>query len=392
MAWKCSLWRIHMPTELPLLRHFDTLVDPRRTRRRKHPLGTVLGIAICAVIAGATDFQEIAVFGEKRRDWLARFLDLTNGVPSHDTFERVFARLEPRAFQRCFAAWMTVWHKTLTGKHLAIDGKVFRGTARPTAGLRALTVVNVWATEARLCLGMVACEADSNEIPAIPVLLDLLDLKGALVTIDAAGCQTAIATKIVAAGGDYVITVKENQPGLFEAVEAAIEGLTIEEFTGPTVSTHTTTESKHGRKEVRTYVVMSAPEEMAGKADWAGLKTIGACYSERTVGRTGKTTYETRYFIGSKKASAAYYGAVVRGHWRVENNLHWQLDVTFGEDANRKVERTAAINLGLVRRLALNLLTHEPTQMSKAKKQFAAALDTDFLDKILQTGVNLEKV
>ncbi len=208
-----------MSKPLPLFRHFRRLKDPRINRRKLHSLEAILVIALCAVIAGANDFQEVALFGQKRLDWLRRFLDLPNGVPSHDTFERVFARLDPVVFQTCFADWMAAWHSKLTGKHLAVDSKTVCGSASPSKGFRALHLVNVWATQANLCLGLVACDADSNEITAIPKLLDLLDLEGALVTIDAGGCQKKIAEQVVDGGGDYLLVVKENQETLHQQIE-----------------------------------------------------------------------------------------------------------------------------------------------------------------------------
>lgn len=199
---------------LPLVRPFRKLKDPRLDRRKLHSLEAILVIAICAVIAGANDFQQVALFGQKRKNGLERFVELPNGIPSHASFERVFARLDPLAFQECFAGWRNAWYARLSGKHLAIDGKAVRGSASPRKGFRCRHRVNVWATQANRCLGLAACDADSNEIPAIPRLLALLDLEGARVTIDAAGCQTKIAQQVIDGGGDYLLVVKENQEKL----------------------------------------------------------------------------------------------------------------------------------------------------------------------------------
>jgi predicted transposase YbfD/YdcC len=374
-----------MSKPLPLVRHFRKLKDPRLDRRKLHSLETILVIAICAVIAGANDFQQVALFGQKRKDWLERFLNLPNGVPSHDTFERVFARLDPLAFQECFAAWMNAWYARLTGKHLAIDGKAVRGSASPSKGIRCLHLVNVWATQANLCLGLVACDAESNEITAIPRLLALLDLEGALVTIDAAGCQKKIAQQVVDGGGDYLLVVKENQEKLYEDIEACFERAAEQEWQGVTNSYYEKEELGHGRRENRCCLVIEDPEGMTEKENWPRLNVIGMCQSIREEA-DGKCSFEIRYFIGSKRAKARYYGQRMRGHWRVENNLHWQLDVTFREDESRIRERTAATNFAVVRRLALNLTKHEDTEMSIAKKRFAAALDTDYLEKVLEVG------
>jgi predicted transposase YbfD/YdcC len=371
-----------MSTSLPLVRHFRSLKDPRVVGRTTHSLDVILVIAISAVIAGAADFQQVAVFADKRRDWLARFLDLSNGLPSHDTYERVFARLDPVAFQNCFARWMTAWYTKLTGKHLAIDGKAARGSASPSKSFRALHMVNVWATEANLCLGLVACDQHSNEITAIPRLLELLDLEGALVSLDAGNCQKKIAEQIVNQGGDYLMVVKKNQETLHEEIEDFFRSNLGGDFKEPGMSCYEKKEEGHGRQEHRLVVVAEVPEEISARANWPKLNVIGMCYSQREVGDKDYSD-NVRFFIGSKKAKARYYAKGLRNHWRVENNLHWQLDVTFGEDDCRVRQRNAAANLAVVRRLALNLLKQEPTEMSVAKKRFAAALDADYLEEIL---------
>lgn len=372
-----------MSRPLPLLRHFRQLKDPRLNRRKLHSLEAILVIAICAVIAGANDFQQVALFGQKRQDWLGRFLELPNGVPSHDTFERVFARLNPVVFQECFARWMNAWYARLTGKQLAIDGKAVCGSASPSKGFRCLHLVNVWATEVNLCLGVVACDADSNEITAIPRLLALLELEGALVTIDAGGCQKKIAEQVVAAGGDYLLVVKENQGQLYEQIEACFARAAEKEFQGVPNSYYEKTDLGHGRQENRCYVVLEDLEGLSEKEKWPELSVVGMCQSERQQA-DGTSSFHVRYFIGSKRAKARYYGKALRGHWRVENNLHWQLDVTFREDDSRVRQRTAATNFAVVRRLALNLTKQEQTPMSIAKKRYAAALDTEYLEQVLE--------
>ena len=371
-----------MTEPLPLLRHFRKLKDPRRHHRKQHSLEAILVIALCAVIAGAQDFQQIALFGCKRRDWLRRLVDLPHGIPSHDTFERVFRRLDPVVFRRCFTAWMTAWHARLSGKHLAIDGKAVCDSACPGKGLPCLHLVNVWATQANLCLGVVACDKDSNEITAIPELLELLDLHGALVSIDAAGCQKKIAAQIGERGGDYLLVVKKNQEALYEQIDAYFKQALGKDFTGEGLSRYAKAEQGHGRQEYRLCVVSAELGAITERDNWPGMKVIGLCYSERQDSQ-GKDSHEARYFIGSKKAKARYYGKALRDHWGVENNCHWQLDVTFGEDHSRVQQRTAQANLAVVRRLALNLIKQEGTPMSLAKKRYAAALDTEFLEKIL---------
>jgi predicted transposase YbfD/YdcC len=375
------------PPDLSIPKFFRKLKDPRRAHRRLHLLQDILVIALCAVIAGAQDWQEVETFGRKRRDWLKRFLELPNGIPSHDTFERVFDRLRPQAFQACFRDWVQAVQEALRIKHIAIDGKTLRGSG--TARLGPLHLVSAWATAQRLSLGQVAVGDKSNEITAIPALLDLLDINGALVTIDAMGCQKAIAQKIIDQGGDYILTVKENQEHLLADVRQSLVDACESDFAGLEYDTHETRERGHGREEYRCYSVLHHTAGLRNAKDWAGLTTIGLCYSERTI--HGVSSEEVRYFIGSKRASAKVYGKALRNHWGIENSLHWQLDVTFDEDHNRVSKRTAAENLALLRRLTLSLLQAHPAKLSIAKKRFAAALDPDFLEEILRGDGILEK-
>jgi predicted transposase YbfD/YdcC len=351
-----------------------------------HRLQDIIVIALCAVIAGAQDWQEIETFGRKRRDWLKRFLPLANGIPSHDTFERVFDRLDPQAFQACFREWVQAIQEALSIKHVAIDGKTLRSSG--SAKLGPLHLVSAWATAQSLSLGQVAVDAKSNEITAIPALLELLDVQGALVTIDAMGCQKTIAQKILDRGADYILTVKDNQEHLLQDIQQALGQAFDKNFAGLEHDVYTTRERGHGREEYRSYTVLHHTDALRQRAEWAGLTTIGMCLSERTV--QGKTTSEVRYFIGSRKAGAKVYGKALRNHWRIENSLHWQLDVNFAEDLNRVTKRNAAENLALLRRLSLSLLQAHPAKLSIAKKRFAAALDPDFLEEILRADGILE--
>jgi predicted transposase YbfD/YdcC len=375
------------PRDLSIIKHFRTLKDPRRAHRRLHLLHDIIVIALCAVIAGAQDWQEIETFGRKRKAWLKRFLRLPNGIPSHDTFERVFDRLKPQAFQACFQVWVQGLQKFLPIRHVAIDGKTLRSSG--SAELGPLHLVSAWATAQRLSLGQVAVDEKSNEITAIPELLDLLDLHGALVTIDAMGCQKAIAQKIIDRGGDYILTVKENQEHLLEDIQAAFIQASERDFEGLKHDTYEAQERGHGRDEYRCYTVLHCTEGIRQAEQWAGLTTIGICYSERI--EAGVRSEEMRCFIGSKRANAKVYGKALRNHWGIENCLHWQLDVNFGEDGNRVSKRNGAENLALLRRLTLSLLQANPAKMSIAKKRFAAALDPDFLQEILQGDGILEK-
>jgi predicted transposase YbfD/YdcC len=369
-------------------KYFRKLCDPRIRRRRRHLLLDIIAITICATIGGCDDWQQVETFARARHEWFKTFLRLPAGIPSHDTFERVFDRLDPEEFQSCFRDWMQALHEALGLSQIAIDGKTLRGSG--AGGNKALHLVSAWATANCLSLGQIAVDEKSNEIPAIPKLLELLDLHGALVTIDAMGCQKAIAATVVEGGGDYVLTVKENQEHLLADIRAALNQAYESDFAGLEHDTYETRERGHGRDEYRCFTVLHATGGVRQAADWAGLTTIGFCYSERTVG--GVTGEELRYFIGSKKASAKFYGMGLRNHWGIENKLHWQLDVSFNEDKSRVSKRHGAENLALVRRLALGLLKQHPDKRSLACKRLLAALDPVFLEEVLRGDSTLGKL
>ena len=368
-------------------RHFRNLRDQRVRGRTRHLLVDILVMAMCGVIANCDGWRDIALFAQKRKAWFKRFLKLPNGVPSHDTFERVFNQLNPRAFQACFISWVKEISALVGLRHVAIDGKALRHSFNKRAGLGMLHVVSAWATEQHLILGQVTTDAKSNEITAIPKLLELLDLHGALVTIDAMGCQKAIAKQIVEQGGDYVLTVKENQGHLLADIEATVEKALNGLLPAEVVQEYSKAESGHGRQEERCYVVIHQVDGIRDRQQWKKLTTVGMCASERTV--NGQTSTEVRYFIGSKQMSARKYGKVLRGHWGIENNLHWQLDVSFGEDKSGIYERNAGENFAALRRMALSLVKRNPRYESIGRKRKAAALDCEFLAEIL-IGANKE--
>lgn len=367
---------------------FARLQDPRRAHRRLHHLQDLLVIALCAVIAGAQDWQQIATFGRKREGWLRGLLELPNGIPSHDTFERVFDRLHPQTFQACFRRWGQAITAGLRLRHVAIDGKTLRGSGSTNLG--PLHLVSAWASTQKLSLAQVAVNDKSNEITAIPELLRLLDVNGALVTIDAMGCQKAIAEQIHAAGGDYVLAVKGNQPTLHDDVhQVFLEGLE-NDFAELEHRSCQTQERGHGRRETRHYHLVKVPTELAQKhAAFQGLRTLGMVFRERQVG-DGPATGEVRYYISSLELKVKVFAEAVRSHWGIENELHWQLDVTFGEDRSRVQKRHGAENLALLRRLTLALLKAHPSKDSLARKRFAAALDPAFLEEVLDANGNLE--
>jgi predicted transposase YbfD/YdcC len=369
-------------------KHFRKLRDPRVAGRRKHLLLDLVAIAICAAICGCNDWQQTVTFAYGRRDWLKKFLALPHGIPSHDTFERVFDLLAPDQFQACFRDWMQALHEALGLSTIAIDGKTLRGSG--VGGRKSLHLVSAWATANGLSLGQVAVDEKSNEITAIPKLLEILELQGALVTIDAMGCQKAIAQKVVDRKGHYILAVKENQEHLLEDVQSAINRAIENGFAGVKHDTYETRERGHGRDEYRSYTVLHTTEGIRNARDWANLTTIGFCYSERTV--NGVTSDEIRFFIGSKKASAKVYGKALRNHWGIENQLHWQLDVSFAEDKNRVSKRHGAENLALVRRLALSLLKQHRNEQSIACKRLLAALNPEFLGEIISGDGKSAKV
>jgi predicted transposase YbfD/YdcC len=369
-------------------KYFRRLKDPRVVGRSRHRLVDIIVLAMCGVIADCDDWRDIVLFARERLAWFKRFLKLPYGVPSHDTFERVFANLEPRAFQSCCLAWLHAVSDLVGMGHIAIDGKTLCASAGAKWG--PLHLVSAWATEANLTLGQVAVDGKGNEITAIPPLLELLDLRGALVTIDAMGCQKEIAKAIVGRGGDYVLTVKGNQEHLLEDVEATVERALTGELPAHVVLQHSTTEEGHGRKEKRSYVVVHDVKGIRNREDWPKLKAVGMGCRERTV--KGKTTTEVRFFIGSRKMGVRKYAKVLRGHWGIENSLHWQLDLSFGEDDSRIQERHAAANFALLRKMALCLLKHNPSKDSIARKRKAAALNPVFLAELLAGAKKLEKV
>ena len=336
--------------------HFKNLNDPRVERTRKHPLINIVFIAVCGVLSGANSFAAIEEFGLDRRTWFARFLDLTNGVPSDDTFARVLARLDPGAFERCLLSWIRAVQEVTENRLIAIDGKTLRGSYDRRDGKAAIHMVSAWASENKLSLGQVVVDEKSNEITAIPELLRLLDVSGALVTIDAMGCQKEIADLIREGKGDYVLAVKQNQPTLYEQVEEAV-GAGLEQDASD-LDEHRTVEVGHGRQETRTYVVFPAPETVDPDGAWRDLSAVGMAITGSSDTQ-GRCRLEARYYILSVLLSAARFAGAVRGHWSIENNLHWQLDVSFREDQCRVRTDHAPANLSVIRRFALGLLKRE---------------------------------
>lgn len=369
--------------------HFQELEDPRSEINRKHPLASVVVIALIAVLAGASGPTAIAQWAAIKEELLASVLPLPHGVPCKDVFRRVLMALRPEAFQACFAAWVRSLRDEAAAETgverptLAIDGKTLRRSHDRKKGLGALHSVIAWASEYGLSLGQVACDGKSNEITAIPALLKLVDVSGGIVTIDAMGCQKEIAGAVVAARGDYVLALKGNQGTLHRAVIDHLMSRWEEDFAGDVVGRHQTEETGHGRRETRAYIQLEAPDDLPGLKAWRGLKSIGVAVSE--VVRDGKTADEVRYYISSLpvEANAATFAHAVRSHWGVENACHWTLDVTFREDESRIREKRLRENMAWLNRFCLSLLKQQPGRQSVAMKRRSCGWSDDYLMQVV---------
>jgi predicted transposase YbfD/YdcC len=368
--------------------HFGSLTDPRVERTRAHRLSDVVTIALCAVLCGANDWVAVETFGHAKEAWLRTFLPLPSGIPSHDTFGRIFAQLNPAEFQRCFLSWVQAVVGELPSQVVAVDGKTLRGSADRSHGQTALHLVSAWATASGLVLGQEATATKSNEITAIPHLLRLLALDGCVVTIDAMGCQRAIAAQLHAQGADYVLALKANQPTLHATVVTAFADARAEgaDAWHPLTQDHAQTLDKgHGRIERRRVTVLSDPDLLAcldPTGAWPGLRSVVEVQAERHLGAAPAT--EHRYYLTSLPPDAALLGQAIRAHWGVENCLHWVLDVQFREDASLVRVGEGAHNLAVLRHLALNLLRQDRSvRGSLASKRFRAALDHAYLLHLL---------
>jgi len=366
--------------------HFQNLRDPRVERTRKHPLINIVFIAVCGVLSGANSFASIHEFGCDRRTWFARYLDLSNGIPSDDTFGRVLARLDPGAFEKCLLTRIQAVQEVTANRLIAIDGKTLRGSFEGRDGKAAIHMVSAWATENKLSLGQVVVAEKSNAITAIPELLQLLDVSGAVVTIDAMGCQKEIAAKIRQGDGDYVLAVKLNQPTLHEQVTRAVTAAL--EADEASYDEHATVEEGHGRKETRSYAILAAPETVDPEGQWPDLCAVGVAFSDRVDAR-GRESLEARHYILSTLLSAEEFAAAVRGHWGIENNLHWQLDVSFREDECRVHRDHAPANLSVIRRFALGLLKRETScKRGIETKRLKCAASDEYREKALFNSVD----
>lgn len=363
--------------------HFEAIEDPRIERTRKHTLVDILCLSICAVIAGAEGWEDIEEFGLQKEAWLRRHLRLENGIPSHDTISRVFRALKPQAFEAAFREWVAVLVERLGLAQIAIDGKTLRRSHDRHSARSALHLVSAWSVENRLVLGQQAVDDKSNEITAIPELLRLLELKGAIVTIDAMGCQKEIADQIVAGGGDFVLAVKDNQPNLHAALQAHFEERHAQGRRGRGQH-HLARDKQHGRREERHSYHTPIPEELAWIAEDWPARSLGQVISY--VKRDGKDTYEVRYYVSSLEPDAERFAAAVRGHWGIENSLHWVLDATFDEDQSRIRKDHGPENFALLRRIAVNVVRQDTSKGSIRKKRKRAAWNDDALLSILSAA------
>ncbi len=368
-----------------IIRQFEKLPDPRCPINRRHLLVDIIVISMLGVLADCDGPEAIAQWAKCREGWLRKFLKLPNGIPSHDTIGRVLEALNPRAFQRCFTDWL----ESLCGlaadedsrRLLAVDGKTLRRSHDRRRGLGALHLVSVWATQEGISLGQLATAEKSNEITAIPQLLEQVNVKDAIVTIDAAGCQKEIAATIVAGGGDYVLALKRNQETLHDAAVEWFQDQMENDFEDVQVNVLEVQEKSHGRQEHRTYYHFNAPADLPNRGDWEGLKTIGVAVRNYEV--KGEEHSDVRFYISSLRRGVKQFARAVRKHWGIENTLHWSLDMTFREDENRTRGRQAADNLAWLRRLAVSLLKQHPGKQSMAMKRRLAGWNPAFLEEIL---------
>jgi predicted transposase YbfD/YdcC len=370
------------PRELIFGKHFSELKDPRKEDQVRHKLMDIFVIAICGIICGADGWKAIEAYGKAKMPWLRTFLELPHGIPSHDTFGRVFSLISPVQLEKCFLSWVQDIVKISNNQVIPIDGKTLRRSHHKSAGKKAIHMVSAWAAANHVVLGQLKTEEKSNEITAIPELLKLLDIKGAIITIDAMGCQKKIAGQVVKQGGDYVLAVKGNQPDLHDGIMEHFAKADAESLASPAYDYHATEDHKHGRLEIRRCWVTNTFNNQDVAKEWPGLATIGVVESERHV--DNKVTTECRYYISSlPEVNAERFIDIVRQHWGIENQLHWVLDLAFREDESRVRIGHAAENLAVLRHIALNLLQSKKGDAGTKIKRLQAGWDDSYLANIL---------
>jgi predicted transposase YbfD/YdcC len=369
--------------------YFSVIKDERQEGKVRHKLIDILFIAVSATISNCDDWIDMQDFAEEREEWLRQYLELPNGIPSHDTIERVFRMIDPKQFEKCFSLWTQEMFSLTKGSVIAIDGKTMRGTGNAKTGKGPIHIVSAWINQNRLVLGQVKTDEKSNEITAIPELLDLLTLTDCIVTIDAMGCQKDIAKKIVDKKGEYVLALKGNHGNLHDEVALYFEDAAKSKFKEIEVKTFSSIEKDHGRIDKRTYYLVENIEWLSGKGEWKALNSIGMAIRESEI--NGTKSYEKRYFICSFKGSAEEFGNAVRSHWGIETT-HWYLDVVFKEDACRVRKDNSPQNLAVLKRLALNILRMDAdSKRSLKKRRFKACLNQGYLDNILNRYFEIKR-
>ena len=364
-----------------LIEHLSRIPDPRDTKNRRYPLEEILFLCISAIISGAEGWEAIERFGHAKLDWLRRFLPMTNGIPSHDTVAWVMARLSPRHFQSFFVDWVQNLAQVSEGEIISIDGKTARRSYDTNRSKSAIHMVSAWASLNQVSMGQIMTDEKSNEITAIPALLELLEIKGGLVTIDAMGCQTAIAEQIVDKQADYALAVKGNQGRLFKAIDEYFTQALEDDFEQVNHTFFETIDKGHGRLDQRRYWLVPDLSTLPDTQRWKKLSAIGM--AERTCRQNGEVTVERRYYILSFDHDVERFAQAVRCHWGVENKLHWVLDVVFREDESRIRRGHAPANFNTMRQTGLNLLRKEPSKTSIKQKRFEAALNDRYRTKLL---------
>jgi len=360
---------------------FDKMEDHRR-HNKLHKLIDVIVIAICGVVAGADTYEQIENFGKKRKRWLSKFLELPRGIPSHDTFGRIFERMDPKEFQNCFKLWIESVTELTKGQVIAIDGKTLRRSHDKSSDKKAIHMISAWAASNQIVLGQLKTEEKSNEITAIPLLLKLLDISGCIITIDAMGTQKNIAKTIIKNDGDYILALKENHRILYNDTVLFFKYMENMKSEGFTFDEYETVDGDHGRIETRKYFMTSDIGWLQNKSKWPGLQSLGMVESTREI--KGECSHDKRYYISSLECNAKKFGDSIRSHWGIENSVHWVLDIAFREDESRIRKGFAPENFAAIRHIALNLLRNNKTFKGSVKtKRLNAAMDTEYLENVV---------
>jgi predicted transposase YbfD/YdcC len=369
--------------ELTLVSHFSSIPDYRENHNKRHILVEIIVMAVCCTICGANAFTEIAVIANAKKDWFQSFLILPAGIPSHDTFNRVLARVNPKAIQSCFISWVRATFPQIDPQQIALDGKEVHHSMDLANDWSNLRMISAWAVENGIVLGQVAVDDMSNEITALPSLLALIDVRDCDITADALHCQTATIDAIRAADAHYTLCVKSNQKTLYQDIMATFTTLRAEDH--PSLHSQETVEKQHGRIETRRYWITDDVSHLTTRDSWHDLQSIGMVESERQIG--SKTSQKTRYFITSRAADVRAFATRVRGHWQIENQLHWRLDVILAEDDAHIRVNHGPENMAVLRHMAINLLKHEPSPISIQSKRLQAACANEYLEKVIKMSV-----